>query len=322
MDVHATGPNDGLQFGALPNRPRDWQPADAGQSHDGNEPTHNCGGSGTPPAQAEHDRPALNDRKHIETKPADQPNGGTNTSGGFIFALRSAQQGTTDVEAWFESDDDIANGDVNDGDPTGTTTITWTGPTPTQTPTESETSTPTPTESPTSTATATTSPTATRSPTATTSPTATRSPTTSPTTSPTATTASPTTTTTSPSARTITLETSRSKVTFGARVAFSGVVNSNNTGCESGQTVRIQRQTVGAEGFSEIGTATTDPSGTYAFSYKPDQNATYRAVVDPSAICQEATSSTRAVLVRVKVGLKADKRRKGRRVELDRKSVV
>jgi hypothetical protein len=300
IDVHATGPADDLQFGRVTGRTRDWQPADAAGTHDGTEPTHNCGGSGTPPAQAEHNQPGA-DEKHIETKRPDQPEGGSDTSGTFTFALRSAQAGMTGVEAY----NDIDDNDTRETEPLGTATITWTAPTPSQ----SASATRSPTTSPSATRSPTTSPSATRSPSATSSPSATRSPTTSPTGS----------STQGPASRTVTLETSRNSTVFGRRVVFSGAINSSNSECEAAETVRIQEQTVGAPGFTDVGFADTDPTGAYGFGYKPPANASYRAVVDPSPQCQEAISSTRAMLVRVRVGLKVSDGRvpKGSKVRLN-----
>jgi hypothetical protein len=116
----------------------------------------------------------------------------------------------------------------------------------------------------------------------------------------------------------VTLESSRNTVVFGRTVVFSGRIDSSDTACENSQTVKIQQQTVGAAGFSDIGAATTDASGAYAFNYKPAENASYRAVVDPSNQCQEAMSSPINVLVRVRVGLKANESRvrKGAKVRL------
>jgi hypothetical protein len=88
-------------------------------------------------------------------------------------------------------------------------------------------------------------------------------------------------------------------------VIFSGVINSDAAACESGQVVKIQQQTIGAQGFTEIGTATSSSAGFYSFTFKPAENANYRAVVDPSDTCQEAISNTRLILVRVRVGLRA-----------------
>jgi hypothetical protein len=289
VDVHASGPSDGLQFGRITGQTRDWQPADAAGSHSGTEPTHNCGGTGTPPAQAEHDTPNANDLKHIETKPAEQADGGTDTSGTFTFALRSSIQGPTNlIEVWADNNDN----DVRDIEALGTASITWTGPTPSQTASA--------TRSPS------TSPSATRSPT--TSASATRSPTTSSSAS-----ASGSTTRT---ARTISLETNRNTVKFGRGVVFSGVINSESTACEEGQVVKIQQQTVGAEGFTEVASTTSTAGGAFSISFDPAENANYRAVVDPSNSCQEAISNTRLVLVKVKVGLSASHRRmfKGGRV--------
>lgn len=94
-------------------------------------------------------------------------------------------------------------------------------------------------------------------------------------------------------------------------------MDSSNTSCESAQNVRIQRALIGGD-FADFGTATTASDGTYTFSFQADESATYRAVVDATSSCQGATSSERAVLVRVKVALKVSdfKVRKGNKVTL------
>lgn len=264
VDVHATGPQDDLQFGRTA-RSSDWQPPNQAGTHDSNEPTSNCGGSGTPPQQGEHNRPGgVPDDKHIESVPATASGGGTDTSGGFIFGLRSGQPGVTTADAWFDAEEN----DTKENEPSGSVNITWLASTPS----------------------------ATRSPSATASGSA--SATASATTS-----ASP-----QPAARSVTLEASRQRVRFGRGVTLSGLVDSSNTSCESGQTVRIERARIGAD-FEPIATVTTSSDGSYSFSLVPDANATYRAVVDASSSCQAATSSDRAVLVRVRVNLTASDER-------------
>jgi hypothetical protein len=122
VDVHATGPTDNLQFGDT-TRTGNYQPPNQAGSHDSNEPSNVCGGTGTPPQQAEHNRPgATPDDKHIESIPATASGEGTDTSGGFIFALRSADGGTTAVDAWFDGSDN----DIKDtGEASGTASVNW-----------------------------------------------------------------------------------------------------------------------------------------------------------------------------------------------------
>jgi hypothetical protein len=276
IDVHATGPSDGLQFGRS-TRTSAFQPPDQG-GHDSNEPTFNCSGTGTPPQQAEHNHPGgVNDDKHIESVPATASAGGTDNSGGFIFALRSSTAGVTGVEAWYDGTEDDANVD----EPSGGVTVNWLA------------TTPSPTRSASATATATSSASATATATATRS-------------------ASP-----PPASRTITLETSRSKLRFRQRLVLSGLVDSSQSSCESGQSVRIERAAIGGD-FQPLTTVTTGSDGSYAFEFVPEESSTYRAVVDASSSCQAASSSERTVLVRVQVKLSAsdNKVQKGDRVRL------
>lgn len=192
VDVHATGPGDGLRFAETDGTDPFGPPTQG--SHSGNESTWDCraGESSDEEMQAEHDRPGessgqpIPDRKHIEStvsssanEPAEQ--NGTDMEGEFVFALRSPSAGTTTVEAWADEDDD----DENDADETGsnprdpqdTDQINWLQATPAPTPTPTPSGSPTPTPSGTPTATPTGTPTA--SPTAT--PTATPTPTPTPT---------------------------------------------------------------------------------------------------------------------------------------------
>jgi hypothetical protein len=98
---------------------------------------------------------------------------------------------------------------------------------------------------------------------------------------------------------------------------LGGIVDSANTSCEGGQTVRIHRAPVGSD-FQEIGSVVTGSDGSYAFETTPAETATYRATVDGSSSCQAATSSDEVVRVRVKVTLSVSDRRvsKGDKVRL------
>jgi hypothetical protein len=276
VDLHATGPVDGLQFGDTP-RTSDFQPPNMG-SHDGNEPTSNCGGTGTPPQQAEHNHPGgVSDDKHIESVLPTATGGGTDTSGGFIFALRSPNSGTTGVEAWFDGTED----DQKVNEPSGGVTVTWLVSSPSVSQSASATA------SRSASATSSASPTATQS-------------------------ASP-----PPASRTITLEPSRDTVRFGRGVVLSGLIDSSQSGCESGQTVNIERAPIGGD-FAVLGTATSNADGTYSFQLVPEESATYRATVNATSSCQAASSSDRVVLVRVRVGLRASdqKVRRGAKIRL------
>lgn len=262
VDVHATGPLDNTKFGKSPTASAFKKP-DAG-GHDIDEQVANCG---TAPAAADqesvHIHATTADNKHIESL------NGTDPNGEFRFAVRSPDQGTTNISAWV----DLVDDDFGQNDPTGTATITWGPP---QSPSGSVTSgaTGSATSSATGSATATKTSTSSAS------------------------------SSTSQSSRTITLEASTNKTRFGRHVTLSGVIESSNSSCESGQTVKIQRQLAGGD-FADFGTATSTSGGGYSFEFTADENATYRATVDASASCSSATSSTEAVLVRAKVKLTA-----------------
>ncbi|MDQ3953341.1 MAG: hypothetical protein M3279_10340 [Actinomycetota bacterium] len=133
VDVHGTGPGEGLQF-ATTSRTHGSKPPDGG-GHEREEPLWNCqtNSNHSSERQGVHQRALQDDRKHIES----ETNEGTTPAGEFVFALRSEALGTTEVVAWADEDED----DVNDPDTTGaptdpqdpqaTTTITWTQPSPT-----------------------------------------------------------------------------------------------------------------------------------------------------------------------------------------------
>lgn len=133
VDVHGTGPEDGLQFATTANTSPSKPPEGGG--HERLEPLWNCrtNTGHSSETQAVHQRAPEDDRKHIES----ETNDGTTAAGEFVFALRSESVGQTLVEAWADEDDD----DVNDADTTGqstdpqdpqaTKTIVWSQPSPT-----------------------------------------------------------------------------------------------------------------------------------------------------------------------------------------------
>lgn len=265
VDVHATGPLDNTTFGKSTHTSAYKAPDGGG--HDVDEASSNCGAA---PSNTEkesvHIHATTADTKHIESVNGSDPNGQ------FIFDVKSPDQGTTSVSAWA----DVVDDDFAANDPTGVAAVTW-GASPTGSATSSATSTATST----STATATTTTTASAS-------------------------HSPTTTTSSgPATRTITLETDKSRVSFGKQVTLSGAISSSNQACESDQPVRIQRALAGGD-FTDFGTATSSSSGEYSFHFQADEDASYRAMLDANSGCSGATSSTRNVLVRVKVHLRVD----------------
>lgn len=102
VDVHASGPSDNLNFDVGGEFSDASQAPDQG-GHGTAEEATECDADGVPSAggeQGEHDDPAGNDRKHIESVD------GTNDDGTFTFALSTDVAGVTQVTAWADQDDD------------------------------------------------------------------------------------------------------------------------------------------------------------------------------------------------------------------------
>ena len=102
VDVHAAGPSDNLNFDTGGEFSDASQAPDQG-GHGTAEEATECDADGVPAAggtQGEHDDPAGNDRKHIESVD------GTDEEGTFDFALSTDIAGVTQVTAWADRDDD------------------------------------------------------------------------------------------------------------------------------------------------------------------------------------------------------------------------
>ncbi|MFN2587482.1 MAG: Ig-like domain-containing protein [Actinomycetota bacterium] len=161
VDVHATGPTDGLQFAETTDTDA-FKAADQG-GHHATEPAFDCRtNSGSSRQQAEHTMVG-DDVKHIETLPTE----GTDVAGEFTFALRSPAFGQTVVEAWADEDDDDVDDTQNAQgqndptvDPRDVETLQWTAPSPTSPPSPSDGS-PSPSASPSASSPSSPSPTAT-----------------------------------------------------------------------------------------------------------------------------------------------------------------
>ncbi len=131
--------------------------------------------------------------------------------------------------------------------------------------------------------------------------------TTSPSGSPGTTTTAPGTTgppTTPKTPRTISLEVSRSPVSFGKPFALTGGVSSSVAACATGVTVTIRRTVVGQSSQDVVDTLTTNSDGTFSVNKIGDKSAQYIASVDDTGVCAGATSTPAPVLVKVKVILK------------------
>jgi hypothetical protein len=102
VDVHAAGPSDNLNFDTGGEFSDASQAPDQG-GHGTAEEATECDADGVPTAggtQGEHDDPAGNDRKHIES--ADD----TGDDGTYRFALSTDIAGGTQVTAWADKDGD------------------------------------------------------------------------------------------------------------------------------------------------------------------------------------------------------------------------
>lgn len=102
VDVHASGPSDNLNFDVGGTFSDPSQAPDQG-GHGTAEEATECSAEGAPAAggtQGEHDDPAGNDRKHVESTD------GTGDDGTYTFALSTDVAGGTLVTAWADQDGD------------------------------------------------------------------------------------------------------------------------------------------------------------------------------------------------------------------------
>ena len=107
VDVHATGPDDQLQFGTLfddtfQQTSDEWQPPDKG-AH-ATESGIDCTDQTALNKQGDHNRPSLSDIKHVESVD------NTNNAGEFGFTLYSGTRGGTQITAWADSNNDDIQG--------------------------------------------------------------------------------------------------------------------------------------------------------------------------------------------------------------------
>jgi hypothetical protein len=155
VDVHAQGPADTLQFGIIPNQTSPFKAPDSGTdptNHAAPEPAYNCNTKANDGTQQEgrHSETG-SDTKHIESTT------GSDASGFFNFALHSPDAGTTNVQAWWDEND---NDDFDGSDARGTATVDWSAATAATSTSAATTTATTTTASPTATATPTPTPTA------------------------------------------------------------------------------------------------------------------------------------------------------------------
>ena len=110
-----------------------------------------------------------------------------------------------------------------------------------------------------------------------------------------------------PATRSASLSSSRQKVTFGGNFTLSGQITSADPLCVSGVPVEIARDVVGgAVSFAPLTTVMTSSAGSFSLGRTADRSATYRALAQATASCDE-TSATTTVLVAKKVVLGVSK---------------
>ncbi len=115
------------------------------------------------------------------------------------------------------------------------------------------------------------------------------------------------------SARTVSFDASKAKakqagtsprlaVKKGKKARFSGDVSApqNVAGCESNQTVEIQRKKPKQTTFTTLEQVQTDAAGSFSTAKKIKKTFEYRAVVGETAACDDATSSSEKVKAKKK----------------------
>ena len=262
VDVHATGPDDGLQFGTGTGADT-FQMPDKGSHTE--EDANDCAGAADG-SEGNHSRLSDPDIKHIESV-LDADNANTNGDGAFHFRLyhgAANTPGTTQVTAWADT---VDNNDIHCLlEPADNASIGWqtAAPAPTGVPAEQSSCSATP-----STATTTTTTTTSTSP-APCSSTTSASPSTSPSTTPCATTTSPSTTTTSAAPSTSTSTTTPppppSSVRTTARLGynkpfFHGRAKSRVKRCRSNRRFKLKQVKPGPDKL--IAKGTTDKRGLF-----------------------------------------------------------
>jgi hypothetical protein len=100
-----------------------------------------------------------------------------------------------------------------------------------------------------------------------------------------------------PCSRAITLAASKSKVRMGKKVLFSGQLHApgNEAGCETGQTVQLERKKPGQTEFAPLEQLQSDSAGAFSTKERVRKTYEYRAEVTESASCRSAVSGTQKV---------------------------
>lgn len=98
----------------------------------------------------------------------------------------------------------------------------------------------------------------------------------------------------------ITLSSSPDSLVYGAGTYMTGFLTGNDAGV-GGKTVTIQRRIWGTDVFESFVTATTDDNGRFAYWFKPDRHAEYRAVFNGDGPYLASTSAPEQVWVALAV---------------------
>lgn len=102
--------------------------------------------------------------------------------------------------------------------------------------------------------------------------------------------------------RTLTLDASKSKVKKGKKVFFSGQIGApeDEAGCESNQTVDLQRKKPKQTTFTTFDQVQTDAAGNFSDKEKIKKTFQYQAVVGETAECDDGLSATEKVKAKKK----------------------
>ena len=116
---------------------------------------------------------------------------------------------------------------------------------------------------------------------------------------PPATPASPTVATATLAGRSLELVAGSSRARAGRALALRGSLRAyaNEGACQAGQPVQIERRVGRSTAYRNVGTATTDSSGSFSLTTRPTDTSVYRAVIGQTSQCLGTSSPPERVLV-------------------------
>ena len=102
--------------------------------------------------------------------------------------------------------------------------------------------------------------------------------------------------------RSVVTEVSKGKVRKGKKVVLSGEVSvpGNESRCEAGQTVELQRRKLAETSFTTFAQVQSDPAGVFSTKLKMKKTSIFRAVVTATPDCTAAESQPDSVKVKRK----------------------